>query len=476
MRKLLLSGLLLLALSSCTLGPDYERPAVVTPAHWTVSYEAATALIDTAWWRQFSDPVLEQLIDTAISNNLDLKAAMARVDQFLGQLRTSRSEHFPQIDYSAGVSRQNDTDTGLSPPRGEYSDYQGLISASWELDLWGRIRRSNEAARAELLASEAGRRSILLSLVSNVASNYIILRGLDRQLEISIETAETYRESLRIFRHRHTYGTVSQVEVSQVESEYEDARQTIPEIESQIIQQQHLLSLLLGQNPGPIPRGRMIGALTVPAIPAGLPADLLEQRPDIIEAEQQLVAANARIGVAKSLYFPTISLTGILGQSTIDSDQLFDNDSSLWQIGGNVLGPIFTFGNIEGQVLTSEAVQQEALYNYRQAIISAFREVEDALIATTKGRERQEAQGRRTRTLQTYARLAKYQYEAGTTSYLQVLDANRSLFGSQLDYVQNQTATLVSLVEVYRAMGGGWVDVADEMSLETIPVAEAGQP
>jgi len=473
MRSLLLTGLFLLIFSGCTVGPDYERPAVHTPADWTVSYDAATAMIDTAWWRQFNDPVLDQLIATAISNNLDLKAALARVDQFLGQLRTTRSEFFPQIGYSGTISRQDDTDTGLSPPQGEYSDYEAFLSASWEIDFWGRIRRLNEAARAELLASEAGRRSVLLSLVTGVASNYVILRGLDRQLEISIETAESYWESLRIFNHRHTYGTVSQVEVSQVESEYESARQTIPDLESQVIQQQHLLSLLLGKNPGPIPRGRTIDELTIPAIPAGLPADLLEQRPDIIQAEQQLIAANARIGVAKSLYFPTISLTGILGQSSIDSDRLFDSDSAIWQIGGDIIGPIFTFGNIEGQVMTSEAAQQEAVHNYRQAILSAFREVEDALIATTKGRERQEAQGRRTRTLETYARLAKYQYEAGTTSYLQVLDANRSLFSSQLDFVQTQTATFVSLVGVYRALGGGWVDVADEMRQEAAPVADA---
>ncbi|WP_136797475.1 efflux transporter outer membrane subunit [Desulfosediminicola ganghwensis] len=476
MRNLLIAAFLLTISAACTVGPDYERPEVYTPADWTVSYKAATALIDTAWWRQFNDPVLDDLIATAITNNLDLRAAMARVDQFLGQLRTTRSEFFPQIGYSGSAFRQDDTDTGLSPPRGEYSDYQGLISASWELDLWGRIRRSNEAARAELLASEAGRRSVLLSLVTNVASNYIILRGLDRQLEISIETADTYRDSLRIFNYRHTYGTVSQVEVSQVESEYEDALQTIPEIESQIIQQQHLLSVLLGQNPGPISRGNTISQLTVPAIPAGLPAELLEQRPDIIQAEQQLIAANARIGVAKSLYFPTISLTGAFGQSSIDSDRLFDSDSAIWQIGGDILGPIFTFGDIEGQVMTSEAAQQEALYNYRQSILSAFREVEDALIATTKGRERQEAQGRRTRTLETYSRLAKYQYDAGTTSYLQVLDANRSLFSSQLDYVQNQTSTLVSLIDVYRALGGGWVNVADDMLQDSDPVADADLP
>jgi multidrug efflux system outer membrane protein len=452
-------------LTGCTISPDYLRPTIETPATWTISYQSAARMTDTVWWKQFNDPVLDNLIATALTSNLDLKAATARVDQYLGQWRTTRSEAFPQIGASASVLRQQDTKTGLSPGRSPYSYYSGTLNASWEIDLWGRIRRGTEAAQAELMASEAGRRSILLTLVSNVAGNYIILRGLDRQLEIAKETERTYAESLRIFRLRHTHGTVSQLEVSQVESEYENARQTIPLLEGQIAQQEHLLALLIGHNPEPILRGRTIDQLTIPAIPAGLPSQILEQRPDIIEAEQALIAANARIGVAKSLYYPSISLTGALGIATIDSDKLFDNDSAAWGIGGDVLAPIFTFGAIEGQVMTAEAVQRETLYLYQQSIITAFREVEDALTATTKGRESQEAKGRRVKALETYARLAGKQYESGTTGYLQVLDANRSLFASQLDFVQTQTTVLASLVDVYRTMGGGWLDIADQQTI-----------
>ena len=254
------------------------------------------------------------------------------------------------------------------------------------------------------------------------------------------ETEQTYADSLHIFNLRHKYGTVSQVEVSQVESEYQNARQLIPLLEGQISQQEHLIAVLLGQNPEAILRGKSINEMTIPGIPAGLPSQLLEQRPDIIEAEQALIAANARIGVAKALYYPNVSLTGALGIATAHSEKLFKNDSGTWSIGGDLLAPIFTFGNIEGQVMTAEAVQRETLYRYRQSIISAFREVEDALVATTKGRESQDAQGRRVSALQTYARLSKDQYDIGTTSYLQVLDANRSLFSSQLDYVQTQTS------------------------------------
>jgi len=473
MRNYMSAGLMLLLLCACTIGPDYVKPTVETPATWTVPYDAAADMVNTAWWQQFNDPVLDELIATALAENLDIKAATARVDQFLGQYRTTRSEFFPQIGASASAYRQKDTETGQYPgDDSSYSSYQGALSATWEIDLWGRIRRANEAAQAEILASEAGRRTVLLTLVSNVASSYLDLRGLDRQLEIARETERTYAESLRIFNLRHDHGTVSQVEVSQVESEYEQARQTIPQLEAQVTQQEYLISLLLGRNPQAIPRGKKIDELTGPGIPAGLPSDLLEQRPDIIRAEQILVAANARIGVARALYFPRLALTGTSGTASAHSEDLFQGSSTIWQLGGDVLAPIFTFGAIEGQVMSSEAAQREALYRYQQSIIAGFRDVEDALVATTKGREVQVAKGRRVSALQTYAQLAGYQYEAGTTSYLQVLDANRSLFSGQLDYVQTQAAVLTSLVDVYRAMGGGWLDIADQGTIEEPVVAD----
>jgi multidrug efflux system outer membrane protein len=472
MRNHLLTGLVLLLLCACTIGPDYVKPTVETPSTWTVSYDAAADLINTVWWQQFNDPVLDELITMALAENLDIKAATARVDQFLGQYRTTRSEFFPQIGASANAYRQKDTETGQYPgDDSSYSSYQGALSASWEIDLWGRIRRANEAAQAEILASEAGRRTVLLTLVSNVASSYLDLRGLDRQLEIARETERAYAESLRIFNLRHDHGTVSQVEVSQVESEYEQARQTIPQLEAQITRQEYLISLLLGHNPQAIPRGKKIDELTVPGIPAGLPSDLLEQRPDIIQAEQRLIAANARIGVARALYFPRLALTGTYGTASAHSEDLFQGSSAIWQLGGNAVAPIFTFGAIEGQVMSSEAAQREALYLYQQSIIAGFRDVEDALVATTKGREVQAAKGRRVNALQSYAQLASYQYDAGTTSYLQVLDANRSLFSGQLDYVQTQTAVLSSLVDVYRTMGGGWIDEADKLT-ETADISE----
>jgi outer membrane protein, multidrug efflux system len=470
--RLLIIGVSLL-LAACTIGPDYVRPTIETQPQWRVDYEAAAGLADTAWWEQFGDPVLNDLIDTALKENLDLQVAAARVDQYLGQLQTTRAEFFPQIGAGASASRTDDTDTGLfTGSNGPYNYYQGTVNAAWEIDLWGRIRRANEAARAELLASEEGRRAVLLSLTANTASAYIILRGFDRQLEISRDTEEAYAESLRIFKLRHQYGTVSQLEVSQVESQYEVARQAIPQYEAAVARSENLLNVLLGRTPGPIPRGKTIEELGVPGIPEGLPSELLTRRPDIVQAEQQLIAANARIGVARALYFPRVSLTGAFGTASIHSNQLFEGPSEVWQLSGDLLAPIFTFGAIEGQVKAAEAQQRQALFSYRQAILNAFRDTEDALINTTKGREQLAAQTRQVAALETYARLARLQYEAGRTAYLQVLDADRALFSGQLSQVQTQANTLGALIDVYRAMGGGWIDVADQRSIrETTAVA-----
>jgi multidrug efflux system outer membrane protein len=472
MRNRLLMVCIALLLAACTIGPDYQRPEIASPPAWTVSYETAAGLADTAWWERFEDPALNQLIDTALKENLDLQVAAARVDEYLGRLQTTRSEFFPQIGASGFASRQDETETGLIPgDNSPYNYYEGTVNATWEVDLWGRIRRANEAARAELLASEEGRRAVVLSLTANTASAYIILRGFDRQLEIARDTEKAYAESLRIFNLRHQYGTVSQLEVSQVESQYEVARQAVPQYEAAVARLENLLAVLLGRNPGTIPRGKTIDELAVPGIPAGLPSELLTRRPDIVQAEQQLIAANARIGVARALYFPRLSLTGAYGTASIHSDSLFEGPSELWQISGDVLAPIFTFGAIEGQVRAAEAQQKQALLTYRQTILNAFRDVEDALVNTTKGREQLAAQTRQVAALSTYARLAKLQYEAGKTSYLQVLDADRTLFDGQLSQVQTQANTLGALVDVYRTMGGGWIDEADRRTVTETTVA-----
>jgi multidrug efflux system outer membrane protein len=457
MRKILIA-LPIFLLCACSVGPDYVRPAIPVQEHWNVEYQAAANLANTQWWRQFGDPVLDSLIEAAVRGNLDLKVATARVDQFLGVLDTTRSQYFPQISagYTGGKQRQ----PGLPS-----ESHQATVNASWELDLWGRIRRSNEAAQAQIIGSEAGHRGVLMTLVANVASGYLTLGGLDRQLEVTRATEKAYAESLKLFQLRFQYGTVSQLEVSQSESQYEAARQSIPAYESLIRQQENLISLLLGRPPGPIPRGKRLDELTPPGIPAGLPSELLERRPDIIQAEQTLIAANAQIGVAKAAYFPKISLTGALGVASSDIGKLFVAGADIWSVGGQIAAPLLNFGAISGQVKQAEAQKQQAMFQYQQAILTGFREVEDALIKTTKGREQLEAQKRQVQALEEYARLSRLQFEAGTSNYLQVLDADRSLFSGRLAFNQTKFDLLTAIVSVYKSMGGGWDTEADKLNL-----------
>ncbi len=452
--------ILVLVLTACTVGPDYKRPEVAVPQQWTIDYPAAVELSNMAWWRQFDDPALDELVERAVRQNLDLQAAAARVDQYLGELETTRSQFFPQIGAGANLSAQRAG--GISNDTAQVG-----LNATWELDLWGRIRRANEASRARLLASEQGRRTVLMTLVANVAANYIALRGLDRQLSIAHQTENAFSESYEIFKLRYEYGAISQLELSQARSLYESARKAVPRYESLIRQQENLLSVLIGQLPGEIPRGREIDDLPAPQIPAGLPSTLLERRPDILQAEQNLVAANAQIGVARAAYFPTISLTGLLGSVSGDLGGLFRGGSENSSLAAGIAGPLLNFGAVSGQVAQSEALQQQALLQYRQTVLEAFREVEDALVRTTKGREESVVQKNQVDALNSTAELARLQFDQGRVDYLQVLDAERSLFSAELEMVQKEIDLLGSLISVYKAMGGGWIAQADRLGSQT---------
>ena len=341
-----------------------------------------------------------------------------------------------------------------------------FVNGNWEIDLWGKIRRATEAARAGILSSEEGRRAVILSLVAAVASTYIDLRDADRELEISRKTADAYRESLRIFQLRLKEGFSSSIEVNMIQGEYELAVSRIFFFEKTIPQIENALSILLGRNPGPIPRGRVLDELVLPNVPSGLPSDLLAQRPDIRRAEQDLIAANAQIGVAKSLYYPAISLTGIFGFSSTDLAKLFRSGSQAWSWAVPVAAPIFTAGAIKGQVKFAEAQQLELVVRYQQVIQTAFREVDDSLIDQKRTRDQLEALRRRTVALSEYARLAQLRFDNGYTSYLEVLDSNRSLYDAELNYAQTKATLFRSLVNLYKAMGGGWVTEADKMTLD----------
>jgi multidrug efflux system outer membrane protein len=467
MRKAIIL-LAVVLLAGCAVGPDYKRPAVDVPQSFRFEEKEAKDLANTAWWQQFNDSVLNDLIRIALQENKDVKVAAARIEQFVGQYVTTRAAFFPQIGAGAsgGMQRfpENGSTTFSSNVKNPNDVWQVFLNGNWEIDIWGKIRRATESARAGILSSEEGRRTVILSLVAFVASAYIDLRDADREMEISRKTAEAYKESLRIFELRFKEGFSTSIEVNMIRAEYELALSRISFYQKTIPQLENALSILLGRNPGPIPRGKPLDELALPDVPAGLPSDLLEQRPDIRRAEQDLIAANAQIGVAKSLYYPSISLTGIFGFTSTDLEKLFRTDAQAWSWAVPVVAPIFTAGAIRGQVKLAEALQQELVVRYQQVIQTAFREVDDSLVGQKHTKDELEALGRRTEALREYARLAQLRFDEGYTSYLEVLDSNRSLFNAELNYAQTKATLFRSFVNLYKAMGGGWVTEADKMT------------
>ena len=459
--------LLAVPLSACMVGPDYQRPEVDAPAAWRLGTTEATEISNIAWWDQFQDPVLSDLVRTALSNNKDLKIATANVDQAFAQYGIVRSAQFPQVNAGATAERQGLSQTtalGSASGRGQFNDFGVNLSASFELDVWGRLRRASESAHASLLASEQGKGTVVLTVVSTVATGYIQLRALDRQLEIALYTSRSLGEAARLQRIRFEEGAVPESDYQQAESQYREAVARVPELEREIGQQENFISVLLGRNPGPIPRGRTIDALLFPAVPAGLPASLLERRPDIRQAEQNLVAANADIGVAKAAYYPDISLTALLGLESAQLSDLFKGPSKVWSFGGSLLQPIFNAGRIDSQVAQAEALQRQALHVYERSIISAFQDVENALIDRTKFQQVREEQAKNVQALRRFRDLADLRYREGATIYLEVANAEQSLFVAELAYVGTQAQLFQSYANLYKAMGGGWVEEAERLS------------
>ncbi len=443
MKRVLLL-LLALSLSACMVGPDYRRPDIEAPAAWRVDKAEAGEISNLAWWQQFQDPVLARLVGQALENNKDLEIATASVDQAFAQY---------------GITR--------AAQRQVVKDFDASLSASFEIDVWGRLRRASESARASLLASEEGRRTVLMTLVSTVASAYIQLRALDRQLDIAQRTSQSLGEAARLQQLRFIEGAVPESDYRQAESQYQTAAAQVPELERQVARQENFISVLLGRNPGPIARGREIEALFFPAVPDGLPASLLERRPDIRQAEQNLIAANADIGVAKAAYFPRISLTAAFGFESAALSDLFKRTSRTGAIGADMTLPIFNAGRIRNQVARAEAFQREALSSYEKSILVGFQEVEDALIDRTKFSQAREVQASNVAALQRFRDLAALRYKEGATIYLEVANAEQSLFNAQLAYVATQSQLFQSYANLYKAMGGGWVAQVEELAAKS---------
>ena len=462
MRSLIALSLVMLLLSGCTVGPNYKRPSVNVPDTYRgavppeAQQPAAESLGDQKWWEVFQDKQLQDLIHTALQQNYDVRIAATRILEARAQVGIARADQLPTISGGAQAVNERNPRVKLYPQY-ETSSNQVDLSLAWELDFWGKYRRATESARANLLATEWARKEVIDTLVSDVAAAYFQLRELDLELEISRRTLASRKNSLQLTQTLANGGATSMLDVRQAEQLVFTAAETIPDLERQIEQQENFISTLLGNNPGPIARGtKLTEQPHPPQIPAGLPSSLLERRPDIREAEAQLIAANAQIGVAKADYFPQITLTATGGYQSSALTSLFTGPAGLWSFGGSLAQPIFEGGRIRSNVRFTEARQQEAALVYQQTIQQAFRGVSDALVGYSKDREFREQQEQLTFSAQDAARLSETRYRGGATSYLEVLTNETNYFDAELGLAQAQLNELVALVRIYRNLGGGW--------------------
>ena len=465
---------LAVVMTGCTVGPNYKRPAVNVPtvyrqpgentsgAKTPESAPAATAqstaasLGDEKWWEVFEDKELQGLIRTALKNNYDIRIAATRVLQAQAQLGITRADQLPSVSAGGAITSQQSSKSGPIPAF-EQTHGQLDASAAWNLDFWGRYRRATEAARANLLASEWAQKEVMSTLVASVASDYFQLRQLDLELEISKRTLNSRQDSLRLTQTLEQHGINSLLDVRQSEQLVYTAATEIPDLERQIAQQENAISILLGNNPGDVPRGlKLTEQPHAPEVPVGLPSSLLERRPDILQAEQNLVAANAQIGVARAAYFPQISLTGQAGYQSPALTNLFTGPAGIWNLAGSFTQPIFEGGRLKSNVRLAEAQREQLLLTYQQAIQGAFRDVSNALVAYRKNREFRVQQEHLVEAAQDAARLSEVRFKVGTTDYLEVLTNNTNSFTAELGLAQAQGNELTALVQLYQALGGGW--------------------
>lgn len=459
--KFLIGALLMLS-AGCAVGPNYKRPAVPIPPEYRglppdqVGKAEAASFGDQKWWDAFQDEVLRSLIQTALKQNYDVRIAVARILEARAQLGITRADQFPSVAATASSVNERLAQSARIPSIKTTAN-QVSLTAAWELDFWGRYRRATESARASLLAQEWARRAVISSLISDVASAYFQLRELDLELEISRQTLGSRKDSLRLTQLLADHGSTSLLDVRQAEQLVFTAGAAIPDLEQRIEQQENFISILLGQNPQSITRGKKLVDQPHPLeVPAGLSSSLLERRPDIQQAEQQLIAANAQIGVAKAAYFPQISLTATGGYQSSALTGLFSGPAGLWSVGGSAVQPVFEGGRIRNRVKFAEAQTQEATLFYERTVQQAFRDVSDALIAYSKSQEFRIQQEQLTRAADDAKNLSNMRYKGGATSYLEVLDSDTRYFSAQLSLAQAQLRELESLVQIYQSLGGGW--------------------
>src|SRR5690349_24924186 len=464
MKKAALLGILsvlVVEAAGCMMGPNYKRPSVSVPTAYRSAMPdqpaAAASLGNEKWWDVYQDPVLTQLIHTALQQNYDVRIAASRVLEAQAQLGITRSNQFPSASVGADIFSQQNAKTSNQFPPYQVNAGQLNLSVIWNLDFWGKYRRQTEAARAQMLASEWGQRAVISSLVANVATSYFQLRALDSELEISKRTLASRQESLKLTQFLESHGSNSELDVSQAEQLVYTASETIPDLERQIQQQENVLSILLGENPQSIPRGRPLTEQRVPQnVPAGLPSELLERRPDVRQAEEMMVAANAQIGVAKAAFFPNLSLTGLGGLESNALHQFITQPSEVWYAAFSVSQPVFQGGALRSQLRFARANWQEASLSYQQTVQNALEQVSNSLVASQKDREFREQQELLIQAAQKTNQFSEVLYKNGGASYLQVLTSETNYFAAELNLVQAQLNERLALVQLYQTLGGGW--------------------
>ncbi len=478
-----LSGLaaaVLALLSACAQGPEYQRPEVTVPAAWRAPQIDAADVVNTAWWETFGDADLNRLIQDVLDANQDLQIATLRIEEFDARLQISRAALTPQLGASGEVKRVRYSEQRAVPlPLGTdviSNSYEGSFNLSWELDIWGRVQRSNEAARAELMSREEVRRGVMLTVATAAASSYMQLLGLDDQLAIMRLNLKNRQEALALIDTKYQGGSASKLDVARARVAAEEIETILPELERQVAVLEGGVSALLARPPGPVPRGKW-QALKLPDVPQGVPSDLLARRPDVLAAEQDLVAANARIGVAKAQYFPRLSLTAMLGLSSKEANQWAQRPSMFGDIGPSMLATIFDGGRIAGDVRQTEAMQKQAVLRYRQTVTVAMKEVEDALISRSKATEQTALLGRQLVSRREVSELTRMRFDGGRSDLKDVLDAELQQLTTEQQQSNSRRDQVVALIAVYKAMGGGWMADQDQRrAMAAASMAAASAP
>jgi len=451
-------------LAGCAVGPNYERPTVNAPGTFRDQPAAtSTSIADLNWWQVYQDAALQGLIREALANNYDLRIAVTRVEQARAVAMQARSQFVPSVGYSGVISRGRNElfDSPISNGGATVNSASTTLNALWEVDFWGRIRRLNESARAQFLATEEARRGVRLSLLSEVATDYFRLLELDQELEIASSTTTSFAESLKIFTQRLNGGTGSALETSRAEAALDDAAGAIPAIKEEITITENELSILLGRNPGRIERTPTSFAdMLPPQVPAGLPSALLERRPDVLESEQLLRSANAQVGESVAEFFPRIGLTTFLGKISPQLSTFRQGAANAWGVGADATGPLFEGGRLVGQYRAAKAARDAARLGYQQTVLNALGEVSDALITRERLGEIRDQQAHEVTALEQATRLSTERYRAGQASYYEVLEAQQELFPAQLNLARTQRDQLLNIVALYKALGGGWQEEA----------------